>query len=172
MSRFSSIDPVGILNACTTKVRMNSARITAMTIDSKYSRSVDFLNRCSICSEPLAPSPSPLAIRIRSHLQHGKERFLRDLHLPDLLHALLAFLLLLEELALAGDVAAVALGEHVLAHRLDRFPRDDAAADRGLNRHFEHLPRNQLAHLRRERTAPLVGHLAVNDRREGIDRIA
>ena len=44
MSRLFSIDPVGILNACTTNVRMNSARITAMTIDSKYSRSVDFLN--------------------------------------------------------------------------------------------------------------------------------
>ena len=47
MSRFSSIEPVGILKACTTNVRMNSARITAMTIDSKYSRSVDFLNVAS-----------------------------------------------------------------------------------------------------------------------------
>ena len=44
MSRFSSIEPVGILNAWTTNVRMNSARITATTIDSKYSRAVDFLN--------------------------------------------------------------------------------------------------------------------------------
>jgi hypothetical protein len=43
------------------------------------------------------------------------------------LHALLAFLLLLEQLALARDVAAVALGEHVLAQRLDRLARDDAA---------------------------------------------
>jgi hypothetical protein len=34
---------------------------------------------------------------------------------PDGLHALLALLLLLEELALAGDVAAVALGGDVLA---------------------------------------------------------
>jgi hypothetical protein len=32
---------VGILNAWTTNVRMNRARITAMTIDSKYSRTVD-----------------------------------------------------------------------------------------------------------------------------------
>ena len=50
MSRFSSIDPVGILNACTTNVRMNSARMTAMTIDSKYSRSVDFLKSASAIS--------------------------------------------------------------------------------------------------------------------------
>ena len=53
------------------------------------------------------------------------ECFLRDLDLPDLLHPLLAFFLLLEQLALAGDVAAVTLREHVLAHRLDRFARDD-----------------------------------------------
>ena len=44
MSRFCSIDPVGILKACTTNVRMNSARTTAMTSDSKYSRTTDFLN--------------------------------------------------------------------------------------------------------------------------------
>ena len=44
MSRLFSIDPVGILNAWTTKVRMNSARMTAMTIDSKYSRTVDLRN--------------------------------------------------------------------------------------------------------------------------------
>ena len=39
MRRLFSIEPVGILKACTIHVRMNSARITAMTIDSKYSRS-------------------------------------------------------------------------------------------------------------------------------------
>ena len=44
-------------------------------------------------------------------LQHGQERLLRDLDRADLLHALLALFLLLEELALARDVAAVALGE-------------------------------------------------------------
>ena len=38
MSRLFSIEPVGILKAWTTNVRMNSARMTAMTIDSKYSR--------------------------------------------------------------------------------------------------------------------------------------
>jgi len=43
MSRFGSIDPVGILKAWTMKVLMNSARITAMTMDSKYSRTTDFL---------------------------------------------------------------------------------------------------------------------------------
>ena len=48
------------------------------------------------------------------YLQDCEKRFLRNFHRAYLLHPLLAFLLLLEELALAGDVAAVALGEHVL----------------------------------------------------------
>ena len=64
MSRLFSIDPVGILNACTTKVRMNSARMTAMTIDSKYSRTVDFLNGTAIgFSRQSAASTSP----VRAH---------------------------------------------------------------------------------------------------------
>ena len=37
------MEPVGILKAWTTKVRMNRARMTATTIDSRYSRATDFL---------------------------------------------------------------------------------------------------------------------------------
>ena len=48
---------------------------------------------------------------LRADLQHGQERFLRNLDAADLLHPLLAFFLLLEQLALTRDVAAVALGE-------------------------------------------------------------
>src|SRR4051794_25580926 len=43
-------------------------------------------------------------------VEHCEEGLLGDLHAPDLLHPLLAFLLFLQELALAGDVAAVTLG--------------------------------------------------------------
>jgi hypothetical protein len=43
------------------------------------------------------------------HLQRGDERFLRDVDLAELAHLLLAGLLLVEQLALAGGVAAVAL---------------------------------------------------------------
>src|SRR5512142_471310 len=71
--------------------------------------------------------------------QHGKERFLRDLDRPNTLHELLDFLLLLEELALAGDVAAVALRKHVLAHGPHRLARDDIRADRRLDGDLEHL---------------------------------
>src|SRR5262249_4844924 len=75
---------------------------------------------------------------------HRQNRLLRVLPLPHPLHPAFSFLLLLEELALARDVAAVALGEHVLAQRLDRLARDHAVADRGLQRHLEHLPRDEL----------------------------
>ena len=49
-----------------------------------------------------------------------------------MLHAFFARLLLFEQFALARHVAAVALGEHVLALRSHRLPGDDAAADRQL----------------------------------------
>src|SRR3954462_8055504 len=98
--------------------------MTAMTIDSKYSRAVYFLK---------------LFFTVRAHPENGEERLLRDVHFADPLHALLAFLLFLEQLPLARDVAAVTLGQHVLAHRLDGLARDDAAADGGLNRNLEHL---------------------------------
>ena len=41
-SKLGFIEPVGILKAWNTKVRTNRARMTATTIDSKYSRIVDF----------------------------------------------------------------------------------------------------------------------------------
>ena len=46
---------------------------------------------------------------------------------------------------LRRDVAAVALGDDVLAQRLHGLAGDDARADGGLDRHLEHLPRDQLA---------------------------
>src|SRR5215831_2148825 len=58
-----------------------------------------------------------------SDLENGEEGFLGDLDAADRLHALLARLLLLEELALARDVSAVALRQNVLAQRLHRFAR-------------------------------------------------
>src|SRR5262245_38894663 len=104
--------------------------------------------------------------------EHREERLLRDLHRAELLHALLALLLLLEELALARHVAAVALREHVLAQRLHRRARDHLAADRGLDRDLEHLARDQLLHLVDQLAAALVGALAVDDDRERVYAVA
>src|SRR5690606_39747590 len=78
------------------------------------------------------------------HLQRLDEGGLGDFHLAELAHALLAFLLLLEQLALARDVAAVALGGDVLPERRDRLAGNDAAADRGLDRDLEHVLRDEL----------------------------
>src|SRR5262245_45620416 len=96
------------------------------------------------------------ASRSSSALQHRQERLLRHLDPPDLFHALLSFLLFLEQLALARDVAAVALGRHVLAHRLHGLARDDAAADGGLDGDLVELARDHAAELLREDLALLV----------------
>src|SRR4029450_8580023 len=95
----------------------------------------------SSLSSASARSPLPLVPEV----EHGEERLLRHLDASDLLHPLLPFLLLLEELPLARDVAAIALREHVLALRLDRLAGDDPGADRGRHRDVEELPRNLLA---------------------------
>ena len=58
--------------------------------------------------------------------ERGDERLLGDLDATDHLHALLALLLLLEQLPLTADVTAVALGEHILAEGADRLAGDDA----------------------------------------------
>ena len=63
----------------------------------------------------VAMGTRPGAVRVSVHLEDGEERLPGDLHRPHLLHALLSLFLLFEEFALARDVAAVALGQDVLA---------------------------------------------------------
>ena len=87
-----------------------------------------------------APAPS------RVHLQRCDERLLRDLHPAELAHALLAFLLLLQKLALAGGVAAEAFGGESLAQRPDGLAGDDLAAGSGCRVHLRpgELPKGRL----------------------------
>src|SRR5579862_1469848 len=77
-----------------------------------------------------------------AYLQHGQKGFLWNFHRAHLLHALLARLLFFEEFALAGDIATVAFGEHILAQGFDGSACDHMRADRRLYCDFEHLPRN------------------------------
>src|ERR1700691_4253608 len=91
------------------------------------------------------------------HFQRGDEGLLRDVDFAELTHALLALFLFLEELTLAGHVAAVALGGDVLAEGPHGFARNDLAADGGLNPHLEHLRRNELFELFRHGAAALLG---------------
>src|SRR5690606_14366468 len=104
--------------------------------------------------------------------ERGDEGGLRDLDGPDVLHALLTLLLLLEQLALAADVAAVALGEDVLAHRAHGLARDDARADGRLDRHLELLARDDLLELGGHHHAVVVRLVLVHDRAEGVDLLA
>src|SRR5690242_13352890 len=97
------------------------------------------------------------------NLEHRQERFLRDLDRADLLHPFLSFFLLLEQLALARHVAAVALGRHVLAQGADRLAGDHLRPDGGLDYHLEQLPRNQLPQLLGDLLAPLVRLVPVDD---------
>src|SRR5690606_5764636 len=83
---------------------------------------------------------------LRVQLEDGMKSALRDLHVAHRLESLLALFLLLEQLPLAAGVAAVALGEDVLAQRLDGRAGDDPAADRRLNGDLELLARNFLFH--------------------------
>src|SRR6266850_1020714 len=107
-----------------------------------------------------------------SHLQHGEERFLRNVNLADALHAALAFFLFLEEFAFAGNVTAVAFGENVFADGRDGFARNDAAADRGLDRNLEHLPRNKFPQARHQIAPALRRKVAMDDQRQRIHRFA
>src|SRR5258708_13213417 len=101
------------------------------------STAVEITHRITL---PLSDSPVSL------DLEHCQKRFLWNLDRSDLLHPFLTFFLLLQQLALAGDVAAVALGSDVLAQRPDRLALNDFGADPCLDHHFEQLPRDHLFH--------------------------
>src|SRR5262245_11510657 len=95
-------------------------------------------------------TPSPFTLHPSLvHLEHGQERLLWDLHRPHLFHPFLSFFLFLQQLPLPGDVAAIALGEHVLAERRNGFPGDDLLADGRLDDDLEQLAGDQLLELLR-----------------------
>src|SRR5271170_4940834 len=83
---------------------------------------------------------------IFAHFEDCQKSLLWNVDFADSLHALLAFFLLLQKLAFATDVSPVALGQHILTQRRDRFPGDDLGSNRRLNSDLEHLPGDQLAH--------------------------
>ena len=80
-----------------------------------------------------------LKIRTSIQLKHSHEGALGHLDGANLAHALFAFLLLFQQLALTGDVAAVALGCHVFTHLANRFAGNDFCADGRLHGNVELL---------------------------------
>ena len=77
-------------------------------------------------------------------LEHGKEGFLRHLHIAYLLHALLAFLLLLEQFSLTAHVSTVTFGGNVLANLLHGLAGNDLGTDGRLDSDIKLLSRNEL----------------------------
>jgi len=61
---------------------------------------------------------------------------LRDADVAVLAHLGFPLLLLVEQLPFPARIPAIAFRRDVLAHRADRFARDDLAADRGLDGDF------------------------------------
>src|SRR5664280_996656 len=102
--------------------------------------------------------------------QCGDEGFLGHFHTTDVLHLLLALFLLLEELPLAGDVAAVTLRQDILPPRLDRLACEDPASDRRLDGYVEHLAGDQLAQLFGHAPPVEVGLRPVDDGGERVHR--
>src|SRR4029079_902280 len=84
---------------------------------------------------------------------------------------LLAGLLLVEQLAFARDVAAIALGGHVLAHGADRLACDHLAADRRLDRDLEQVSRDQILELLDHGSPARLGPPAIDDDRQRIERL-
>ena len=76
--------------------------------------------------------------------------------------------MLLQQLFLPGDVAAVALGQHILPHGLHRLPGDDLAANGRLDRHLEELPGDVLLELFAQPPGPGVGLVPVGDEAQGV----
>src|SRR5215475_11555861 len=183
------IDPDGIRNGSTTNERSrNTIRMTGKKLfgysihHGSFSPARRALAKYSRSASAIAPVTTSRRNRISAKfmpsallsldLQDREERLLRDLDGTDLLHPLLAGLLLLQQLALAGDIAAIALGEHVLAQRLHRLAGDDLRADGRLDRDVEHLPRDELAHPRDQLAAAVLRVLPVNHERQRVHPIA
>ncbi len=71
-----------------------------------------------------------------------------EIHLPELAHPLLPLLLLIQQLALPRSAAAIAPRRGVLAQRPHRLPRDDRAADGGLDSEPEWSRPSETSHSR------------------------
>src|SRR6266851_1336888 len=123
--------------------------------------------------ETRASSPTnAIALRTLIKFQHRHERLLWNLDRTDPLHPSLAFLLLFQQLAFTRDVAAVALGKHVFPYRRNRLAGNHLAADRCLQRHLEHLTRDDRLQLLDKFAALNLRLAAMRDERQSVDWFA
>ena len=114
----------------------------------------------------------PISIVVAVELEHGGERLAGQGDAAELAHLLFALFLLFQQLFLAGDVAAVALGQHILAHGLDRLAGDDLAADGRLNGDLEEVARDVVPQLLADAAALGVGVVAEDDHGQSVHRVS
>src|SRR5262245_49059168 len=100
---------------------------------------------------------------LRNNLQYVEKGFLRNVYFADALHAALTFFLFFQQFAFTRDIAAVALGENILADGGDGLPRDHSIANRRLNGNFKHLAWNEFLHFFDQRFSPRIGEIPMND---------
>ena len=80
--------------------------------------------------------------------------------------------MLFQELLLAGDVAAIALGKHVFATRLDVGACKDACAHSRLDGHLEELLGDDALELDCQVMTQLVGLVFMDDKAQRVNRVA
>ena len=71
--------------------------------------------------------------------KYSQKGGLWDFHVAHLAHFLLSFFLFFEQLALTGNIAAVAFGGDVFSQRRYGFAGNNIASDGALNRDFKKL---------------------------------
>src|SRR5262245_23817246 len=96
------------------------------------------------------------------HFQRCNEGLLRNIDLAEAPHLLLSRLLLLQQLALASDVAAITFRGDVLPERADRLARDHLAADGSLNGNFEQMARDEILELVHHGAAARIGAATID----------
>src|SRR5580704_1083037 len=106
------------------------------------------------CFDSLANHHAPLIVA--ADFEDREKRLLWYLDLAELLHSLFAFALFLQQLSLARDVAAIALGGDILPHSRDCFASDDARTDRRQQRNLELMLRDFAFEPFHKPSSPLV----------------
>src|SRR5439155_1672127 len=99
---------------------------------------------------------------LRADLQYRKKGFLRNIHLPNAFHSPLSFFLFLQQLAFAGNITAITLGQNIFSDGGNRFPRNHAMADGRLDGDLKHLARDKFLHLIRKSLAARVRGITMN----------
>ena len=87
-------------------------------------------------------------------------------------HLLFALFLLFQQLLLTGDIAAIALGQHVLSHGLDGLTGDDLAADGSLDGDLKELSGDVLLQLLTQPAGAGVRLILMGNKAEGVHTVA